>query len=75
MAPIEGRGVVAYLGQPPRAARGLHRDARCRTSCAPDSPNVSASITAQIRVISPDVGGGFGYKGILLPEEVCARAG
>ena len=24
-----------------------------------------------IRVISPDVGGGFGYKGILLPEEVC----
>ena len=24
----------------------------------------------QIRVISPDVGGGFGYKGILLPEEV-----
>ena len=25
----------------------------------------------QIRVISPDVGGGFGYKGILLPEEVC----
>jgi carbon-monoxide dehydrogenase large subunit len=25
----------------------------------------------QIRVIAPDVGGGFGYKGILLPEEVC----
>ncbi len=25
----------------------------------------------KIRVISPDVGGGFGYKGILLPEEVC----
>ena len=24
----------------------------------------------QIRVIAPDVGGGFGYKGILLPEEV-----
>ena len=24
----------------------------------------------QIRVVSPDVGGGFGYKGILLPEEV-----
>jgi carbon-monoxide dehydrogenase large subunit len=22
-------------------------------------------------VISPDVGGGFGYKGILLPEEIC----
>ena len=26
----------------------------------------------QVRVIAPDVGGGFGYKGILLPEEVCA---
>ena len=25
----------------------------------------------QIRVIAPDVGGGFGYKAILLPEEVC----
>ena len=24
----------------------------------------------QIRVVAPDVGGGFGYKGILLPEEV-----
>jgi carbon-monoxide dehydrogenase large subunit len=33
-----------------------------------------------IRVIAPDVGGGFGYKGILLPEEValawlCRRLG
>jgi aerobic carbon-monoxide dehydrogenase large subunit len=26
---------------------------------------------SQIRVISPDVGGGFGYKAILAPEEVC----
>ena len=26
--------------------------------------------TGQIRVIAPDVGGGFGYKGILLPEEI-----
>ena len=24
----------------------------------------------QVRVVAPDVGGGFGYKGILLPEEV-----
>ena len=27
----------------------------------------------RIRVVSPDVGGGFGYKGILLPEEVASR--
>jgi carbon-monoxide dehydrogenase large subunit len=26
---------------------------------------------AQVRVISPDVGGGFGYKCILQPEELC----
>jgi len=26
---------------------------------------------SRIRVIAPDVGGGFGYKCILLPEEVC----
>src|SRR3569832_3015842 len=25
----------------------------------------------RIRVVSPDIGGGFGHKGILLPEEVC----
>ena len=25
----------------------------------------------RVRVIAPDVGGGFGYKGILAPEEVC----
>ena len=25
---------------------------------------------SKVRVIAPDVGGGFGYKGILLPEEV-----
>jgi carbon-monoxide dehydrogenase large subunit len=24
-----------------------------------------------VRIIAPDVGGGFGYKGILLPEEIC----
>jgi carbon-monoxide dehydrogenase large subunit len=26
--------------------------------------------SGKIRVIAPDVGGGFGYKGILLPEEI-----
>src|SRR5215469_7376460 len=25
----------------------------------------------QVRIIAPDVGGGFGYKGMLLPEEIC----
>ena len=29
----------------------------------------------QIRIVAPDVGGGFGYKDILLPEEVALAWG
>jgi len=47
--------------------------------CATQFPNVVRTALAevlqipelQIRVISPDVGGGFGYKAILAGEEVC----
>jgi len=71
MAPLEGRGLVAQwharLGQ-----LVLHS--------ATQLPHIVRSGLAeclgldhgQIRVVAPDVGGGFGYKGILLPEEVCA---
>jgi aerobic carbon-monoxide dehydrogenase large subunit len=70
MSPMEGRGVVAYWDrrldelvvysscQMPHVVRaGLAQSLRMSQS--------------KIRVISPDVGGGFGYKCILLPEEVC----
>jgi carbon-monoxide dehydrogenase large subunit len=69
MCPLEGRGVVAQwhsrLGQ-------LH------ITTSTQQPHIVRSGLAeclgvdegQIRVVSPDVGGGFGYKGILLPEEV-----
>jgi carbon-monoxide dehydrogenase large subunit len=70
MAPIEGKGVVAYWDnrmdqlvlytstQMPHIVRtGL---AECL--------NLSQ---ANVRIISPDVGGAFGYKGILTPEEIC----
>ena len=70
MAPIEGRGVVAFW------------DSRLDqltiySSC--QMPHVVRTGLAeclgldegQVRVIAPDVGGGFGYKGILLAEEVC----
>ncbi|MBY6153763.1 xanthine dehydrogenase family protein molybdopterin-binding subunit [Vannielia litorea] len=69
MSPMEGRGVVAYFDdqadqlviitstQMPHIVRnGL---AECL-----------GLDQARIRVIAPDVGGGFGYKGILLAEEV-----
>lgn len=70
MAPMEGRGVVAHWD---------HRLGQLVVVTAAQMPHINRTGLAgclgldegQIRVISPDVGGGFGYKGILLPEEVC----
>lgn len=70
MAPIEGKGVVAYW------------DARLEQLVlysATQMPHIVRTGLSEclgldhgrIRVISPDVGGGFGYKGILAAEEVC----
>ena len=69
MFPLEGRGVVAYW------------DARLRfltVVSATQMPHLVQSGVADclglpdsaVRVISPDVGGGFGYKGLLSREEV-----
>ena len=69
MFPMEGRGVVAYW------------DARLdflTIISATQMPHIVQRGVAEclglndgsIRVISPDVGGGFGYKGLLCREEV-----
>jgi carbon-monoxide dehydrogenase large subunit len=69
MSPMEGRGVVA------------HWDTRLEqlvVYTATQIPHIVRTGLAeclgldegQVRVISPDVGGGFGYKGLLLTEEV-----
>jgi aerobic carbon-monoxide dehydrogenase large subunit len=68
MSPLEGRGVVAY------------RDSRLDqlvVISATQQPHIVRSgleclgiDEGRIRVISPDVGGGFGYKGVLLAEEI-----
>jgi len=70
MLPIEGRGVVAEWN--------ARLDQLTVWSSAQMPHIVRTGLSevldlsqAQIRVIPPDVGGGFGYKGILLPEEVC----
>ena len=68
--PIEGRGVVAYWDS---------RLEQLIVYSATQMPHVTRTGLseclgldhARIRVIVPDVGGGFGYKGVLLPEEVC----
>jgi aerobic carbon-monoxide dehydrogenase large subunit len=70
MAPMEGRGVVCEWN---------HRLEQLVMHTAAQMPHINrAGLSeclgidqASIRVVSPDVGGGFGYKGILLPEEVC----
>jgi carbon-monoxide dehydrogenase large subunit len=69
MAPLEGRGVVATWDR---------RLEQLIIYSAAQMPHITRTGLAeclgldhaQVRVISPDVGGGFGYKGILLAEEV-----
>ena len=75
MSPLEGRGVVAPgIGGSNNCCSTPRR--RCRTSCGPGWPGVSGLDQARIRVVAPDVGGGFGYKGILLRRgSVCRVAG
>jgi carbon-monoxide dehydrogenase large subunit len=69
MLPMEGRGAIAY------------RDPRLRLLTLITSSQFPHSVQTglteclglkdgDIRVISPDVGGGFGYKGVLAREEV-----
>jgi carbon-monoxide dehydrogenase large subunit len=70
MAPIEGRGAVALWDT---------RLEQLTLYSACQMPHIVRTGLAeclgldegQVRVIAPDVGGGFGYKGILLAEEVC----
>ncbi len=70
MAPIEGRGVVALWDE---------RLEQLTIYSACQMPHIVRTGLSdclgldegQVRVIAPDVGGGFGNKGILLAEEVC----
>ena len=69
MFPLEGRGIVAY----PDARLGS-----LTIITSTQMPNIVQRGVAKclelddgsVRVISPDVGGGFGYKGLLCREEV-----
>jgi carbon-monoxide dehydrogenase large subunit len=71
MAPMEGRGLVAEWDS---------RLEQLILHSSTQMPHVVRTGLAEclglpqeaVRVVAPDVGGGFGYKGILLPEEVVA---
>ena len=70
MAPIEGRGVLCEWNT---------RLGQLEMYSSAQMPHINRSGLSEclgldqgaIRVIAPDVGGGYGYKGILLTEEVC----
>ena len=70
MAPLEGRGVLCDWNT---------RLGQLEMYSSAQMPHINRSGLSEclgidqgaIRVIAPDVGGGFGYKGILLPEEIC----
>ncbi len=69
MAPIEGRGTVVNLD---------HRLDQIVVHTASQMPHIVRNGLSEclgieqgrIRIVSPDVGGGFGYKAILLAEDV-----
>ena len=71
MSPLEGRGVVAAWDR---------RLDQLVVHTATQLPHIIRTGLAEclgldqgrIRIIAPDIGGGFGYKGTLLPEEVVA---
>lgn len=70
MSPMEGRGVLAFWDS---------RLEQLHVYTSTQIPHIVRTGLSeclglsheQVRVVAPDVGGGFGYKGILLPEEVC----
>ncbi len=70
MVPMEGKGVLAYWD---------NRDEQLVVTTSTQVPHLIRTGLAeclgleqrQIRVIAPDVGGGFGYKCVLQPEEIC----
>ena len=70
MTPLEGRGVLCEwnerLGQ-----LEMHSSAQMPHINRAGLSECLGLDQASIRVIAPDVGGGFGYKGILLTEEIC----
>jgi carbon-monoxide dehydrogenase large subunit len=70
MVPLEGKAVLAYWDE---------RSEQLMIYTSTQVPHIIRAGIAQflgmaqgqVRVVSPDVGGGFGYKCILQPEELC----
>jgi carbon-monoxide dehydrogenase large subunit len=70
MAPMEGRGTVAVWHNRMEQLV-LHTGSQLPHIVRNGLAECLGLEQVQVRIISPDVGGGFGYKGILLTEDVC----
>jgi len=70
MSPLEGRGVVATYDHRLDQLT-LHTGAQMPHIVRNGLSDCLGMEQGRIRIVSPDIGGGFGHKGILLPEEVC----
>jgi carbon-monoxide dehydrogenase large subunit len=70
MSPLEGRGVVAAFDHRLDQLT-LHTGAQMPHIVRNGLSDCLGMEQGRIRIVSPDIGGGFGHKGILLPEEVC----
>jgi carbon-monoxide dehydrogenase large subunit len=71
MSPLEGRGVVAVYDR--RLDQiVLHTSTQIPHIIRTGLAGCLGVSEENVRIVAPDVGGGFGYKGMLLPEEVCA---
>lgn len=70
MSPIEGRGVVAWFDDQADQLV-IYSSTQMPHIIRNGLSDCLGMDQGRIRVVAPDVGGGFGYKGILLAEEVC----
>jgi carbon-monoxide dehydrogenase large subunit len=71
--PLEPRSIVASFDPASASSRSTRRR-RCRTRCAPCTPTSLGLAEQDVRVITPDIGGGFGVKLHVYDDEmaVCA---
>jgi len=69
MSPLEGKGVVASW-EPRRDQLVVYTSTQQPHIVRTGLSECLGIDHGKIRVIAPDVGGGFGFKGILCPEEV-----
>lgn len=69
MMPMEGKGVLAYWDERDRMLV-VYTSTQVPHMIRTGLSEALGLDQGQIRVIAPDVGGGFGYKVILQPEEI-----